>query len=91
MVQVHANLCAKTNAKTYAIHEGSTSWIHKVQRTVASNQRTQNENAKKHRQPIKHTIPTRTLHKTQGYAHQKLQAQQKHNIAPMHAQKCNPT
>ena len=46
MVQVHANLCAKTNAKTYAIHEGSTSWIHKVQRTVASNQRTQNENAK---------------------------------------------
>ena len=32
----------------------------------------------KHRQPLQQTIPTKTLYKTQGYAHQKLQAQQKH-------------
>ena len=31
----------KQMQKTYAIHAGSTSWIHRVQRRVASNNRTQ--------------------------------------------------
>ena len=78
MGQLHANWFAKTNAKTHmqfmqGQHLGFTRCKEELQATKEHKMAMQ-----KHRQPLQQTIPTRTLYKTQGYAHQKLQAHRKH-------------
>ena len=77
MGQPDANWCAKTNAKTNAIHAKSISWIPKVEKPMATNKK-HKMTIQKHKQQLQQTIPARTMHKTQGHAHQKLQPDQKH-------------
>ena len=82
MWQLHANWFAKTNAKTHVQfmqgqHLGFTRCKEELQSTKEHKMAMQ-----KHRQPLQQTIPTRTLYKTQGYAHQKMQAHPKHTTLP---------
>ena len=84
-------VCQNKCKNTYAIHAGSTSWIHKVQRRVASNKRTQNGNAK-----TSTTTPTDnsnqdTIQNTRVCTSENASTPKTHNTGPMHAQKCNPT
>ena len=84
-------VCQNKCKNTYAIHAGSTSWIHKVQRRVASNKRTQNGNAK-----TSTTTPTDnsnqdTIQITRVCTSENASTPKTHNTGPMHAQKCNPT